>query len=293
MTNFYTHNDPVNDSPDFLSKAEIPWNKSKEEVWNELLPKLEFVPEIEVRRIYPVWARIGAAAAIILLLAIPAFMRFYLVSVSSPAGKHITISLPDGSTVAMNASSNLSYHPYWWQISRKIKLSGEAFFEVRKGKKFEVVSELGKTSVLGTSFNIYSRNSDYKVTCFTGTVKVVPLHGSGSETNRQEVILKPNDRVTLTKGGSFTVERNQVVEPVKAWVNNEFVFTSTPFIQVIEDIERQYGVTITIKGNPDYLYTGNFPKDTSVENVLTLVCRPFDIRFSVNSKGEYQIIQNN
>jgi transmembrane sensor len=287
------NNNPEPDSLDFLSRAEIPWNKSKEAVWNELLPKLASVPVAKVRRIYPVWVRISAAAVFLLLMAIPAFMRFYSVTVSSPSGKHLAVTLPDGSTVAMNAGSTLNYHPYWWQVSRKINLSGEAFFEVKKGKKFEVVSELGKTSVLGTSFTIYARDYDYKVSCFTGTVKVVPMHNNSTETNRQVVILKPNDRVSLTKGGSFTVERNQVVEPARAWINNEFVFTSTPFIRVIEEIERQYGVTITVKGNPDYLYTGNFPKDTTVENVLTLVCRPFDIQFSVISKGEYQITQNN
>ena len=70
-------------------------------------------------------------------------------------------------------------------FSRKVSLEGEAFFEVNPGKKFEVVSKFGKTIVLGTSFNIYSRNSSYQVTCMTGKVKVI------ENTGRNEVSSAP------------------------------------------------------------------------------------------------------
>jgi transmembrane sensor len=283
--------DLISDLPNFLGNASIPWHKTKEEVWNELSSELDYHIESKSRQLVPVWMRIAAAAVLVIALTIPAFMRFYYRSVNCPAGRHSTVLLPDGSTIIMNASSTINYHPFWWKFSREVNLKGEAFFKVQKGIKFEVVSNLGKTSVLGTSFNIYARNSEYKVACFTGIVKVVPRNNT--ETHNQVVVLRPNDKATLTPGGSFTVERSQVDRTSASWIKNEFVFTSAPFAEVVAEIERQYGVTIKLSGKQDFLYTGNFTKRESIENVLTLICKPFDVKYFVNSNGEYQIMQNN
>ena len=72
----------------------------------------------------------------------------------------------------LNAASRLQYHPYWWRFERQVKLEGEVFL-VKPGTLFKVVSEKGTTEVLGTEFNIYSREKNYSVFCQSGTVKVI------------------------------------------------------------------------------------------------------------------------
>ncbi len=112
------------------------------------------------------------AAAVALLVGISVLMQVYTKTITIPAGQHSHILLRIMSHVRLNAQTTLSYKPLLWKFSRKVSLEGEAYFEVQKGKKFEVISTNGKTVVLGTSFNIYSRNNNYQVTCVTGKVRV-------------------------------------------------------------------------------------------------------------------------
>ena len=46
-----------------------------------------------------------------------------------------------------------------------------------------------------------------------------------------------------------------------AWINNMFSFTARPLRPGIDEIERQYDVTITLKAGIDYSYTGYFSKE--------------------------------
>ncbi|NJO91798.1 MAG: FecR domain-containing protein [Chloroflexia bacterium] len=158
---------------EFFAKTKIHYSKSKEEVWSELDAKLGKTKQAKVIKVnFKKIISYSAAAVLIVSIGIFSFIRYYSINVYCPNGQHSAITLPDGSKVTLNANSQLSYHPYWWKYSRKLDFSGEAFFEVTKGDKFSVVSKNGTTSVLGTSFNIFARDNDYRVHCITGKVKV-------------------------------------------------------------------------------------------------------------------------
>jgi ferric-dicitrate binding protein FerR (iron transport regulator) len=156
---------------------------------------------------------------------------------------------------------------------------------VEKGKKFEVVSALGRTEVLGTTFNIYSRENEYKVTCMTGRVKVTSFKS-------KVAILSPNFEASVISDGIIMVQREPNTEASISWVNNMFNFTARPLGEVFKEIARQYGVKIILNGGTDYLYTGYFLKDKPVEEVLNLVCKPFGLTFTRISDKEYEIFQN-
>jgi len=51
------------------------------------------------------------------------------------------------------------------------KLFGKAYFDVDKGKTFTVKTDLGTVQVLGTRFDVESRDSIFKVVCYEGSVK--------------------------------------------------------------------------------------------------------------------------
>ena len=176
MSNTEKHSDHNQDfeklTNNFFGKAEIPFEKSKEDIWNKLESKLdlEYVPE--TKRVISYRMTFAIAATVLLLVAVFSVFRFYTTTIESPAGLHLTAMLPDGSSVEMNAESTISYKPLWWRFSRTVKFEGEGFFEVEKGEKFTVTSNLAKTVVLGTSFNINTRNDQYAVICYTGKVKI-------------------------------------------------------------------------------------------------------------------------
>ena len=74
-----------------------------------------------------------------------------------PQGKVAKIVLPDGSRVWLNARSSLIYpNKFLTGQPRKVKLNGEAYFEVAhdKSRPFIVETEKVQTRVLGTSFNV-------------------------------------------------------------------------------------------------------------------------------------------
>lgn len=289
MNNIYNHTDKnynlPNEPEGFIGHLEIPYEKTREEVWASLEVKLSEKPASESFIFNHYNPAIGIAATILLLAGIFALLRFYTTTISCPAGMHLACNLPDGSTVEMNAASKMAFKPLWWRFARKVSFEGEGYFEVKKGNKFEVVSESGRTEVLGTSFNIYSRDREYKVSCLTGKVRVISFTSA-------EAVLSPDYEARVDSDGNIIISKDPEPGISNAWINNMFKFTARPLTMVLNEIGRQYGVTIIFKTNPDYSYTGYFSKDRPVEEVLTLVCKPFGLTFTRNSEKEYEIFQN-
>lgn len=268
-----------------LPKIDVKYSKSKDEVWNELFA-LTTAKKPKSRSITLSWMKYVAAACIAMFLGFSGFIYFYSTTVYCPKGKHLCVNLPDESKVELNANSSVTYKPYFWKYSRKVKFEGEAFFDITKGSKFEIESKYGKTFILGTSFNIYARGEDYKVTCYTGKVKVV------STLTADKILLLPNDHAFLTKNGKLEVITDENVKSKASWRNHMFLFTDTPLKYVFEEIELQYDINIVEKGKFEQTHTGNFGKEKSVEQVLYKVCKPNGLNF-VKGPGKNYIITTN
>jgi len=272
-----------NNSDELFKHLENPWDKSKDEIWGRLSEKLE-VPIKPKTRTLKLIVTYSAAAIIFLAIGITLFARFYTKDIYCPAGEHLSMTLPGGSEVELNAETSFEYNPYWWFIARKTKVEGEAFFKVSKGNKFEVISVKGTTRVLGTSFNIYARNSEYKVTCVSGSVQVQ------AKKLREKVVLKPNQEAVLVGSNGLEVKKEVPAVQAKAWVDDKFIFTSCPLVEVFNEVERQYGVRITIEQDLNDSYTGGFDKGAGIESVLYKICRPHELSFEKKNDNTYLII---
>ena len=264
-------------------EIDLQYSVSKDEVWKNLSGQLN-QPRPEVRRgsLNPFY-KMAIAASLILLLGISGFMRFYTKMVFTSAGQHLTLCLPDSSVIELNAQSAIKFHPYWFGFARTVTLDGEAFFKVIHGDKFKVQSLKGETTVLGTSFNIYSRDNDYNVTCFTGKVRVV------SAEKNEIVLLTPNEQAFINKDGFLRFVEGVNVKAVKSWRDNMFVFTGSPIFKVLQEIERQYNIKIQFKADSNLTYTGNFSRSLSEKEVLDLVCTSLGLKFEARSGNEFLI----
>ena len=271
-------------SKEFFSSGKINWKKTEADVWSEIAQKIESVPAGRKKSMISLMAKYAAAAVLFLLIGLGAATFLYTKTVTSLPGEHLVAKLPDGSTVELNAGSIVKYYPFKWQFERKLVFEGEGFFSVQKGKKFEVESKNGSTQVLGTSFNIYARNNNYRVTCLTGVVKV-------TSTTEKSVVLQPNSHVEIEKG-EFIIKKNYKIGKVVGWKNNKFYFSGTPLKEVIDEIERQYGVTIQIQPELNNRnFAGNFPKKNNVEEVLDFVCKTMAVKFVKQSENVYLIVE--
>ena len=279
-------NDFENLTEELFSKVNIKWTKNRDDIWNDISVKIENNKNLETKTVSVKRIVYAVAAVFILVTGTVAFMWLNVKTIANPSGQHLSVSLPDNSLVKLNAQSELSYKPLWWRFSREVKFNGEGFFNVKTGSRFSVVSEKGTTSVLGTSFNVYARNGRYEVICATGKIWVSDKNSS------EKVILFPDEKAVITPSGVFEKEVNVDVTKNISWINNMFYFTSASLHEVIKEIARQYNITISIEDDIQYTYTGYFNKTNSVEEVLSLVCKPFGIKFKQNSKGNYVIFQN-
>ena len=269
----------------FGSRLTTDWQESKEAIWRRMEQKLE-TPVKPAKLIFfaqPAF-RLAVAALLVLLVGIGSVMRFHTRTYRTIPGQHLSIGLPDGSTVQLNAASSLTFRPYWWRFSRKLALEGEAYFQVSKGDRFTVISSNGTTSVLGTSFNIYARDEAYRVSCLTGTVKVTNAGGD------QEVILSANQKAEWQSSAFRKADMPADRKP--AWVNKQFEFTGRSIREVFDEIERQYGIRIISDQSLNFEYSGNFSKEESVHQVLTYICKPFNLNFEEKKTGQYQVLKN-
>jgi len=218
-----------------------------------------------------------AAAIVLVIIGITFFLTLnkpetYL----AENGKKTSFTLPDNSQVVLNSGSEVNYTKGDWDDHRKLELKGEAYFRVAKGKKFEVNTNLGKVTVLGTQFNVKARDSRFDVICYEGRVKV--------NCNNQEVI------ITRGQGVSFKNDKkisNTLITPKKPeWLQNEMSFDQELLKDIIEEMERQYNVSVELKKQePVQLFTGKIPSN-DLDVALDIIGTTFHLKATRISKDK-------
>ncbi len=278
-------NNLEDNSSGFFSNGEISWKKSQEEVWAELENKIIRLPVDNPGRIISIVTKLAAAAIFALLLGLSATFLYTKTVVCVP-GENQIAQLPDGSTVEMNSGSSLKYYPLKWIFQRSLYFEGEGYFKVTKGTKFEAVSANGKTRVMGTSFNIYARDHNYRVTCITGSVKVI-------SNSNESVLLNPNNHVEL-RNGRLVMKTNYKTEKAIDWKVNQFDFTSRPLQEVFGEIARRYAVDIKLQPElRNRSFSSNFSKPESVEDVLDYVCKSMQLSYVKQAENVFLVVKNN
>jgi transmembrane sensor len=181
-------------------------------------------------------------------------------------GEKLNVALPDGSNIRLNSSSKIRIPSnYSSAKERVVFLEGEAFFKVSKfeGKTFKVISKGVTTEVLGTSFNINSKDKEdnVSVAVVTGKVQV--------STKRSRIVLNPNE-ITSVRAETINLKKSWFdQDEVTGWNDNVLVFREESFVEVIDQLEEWYGVEFIIKGQPKVAskYNGRF-ENTSLQVVL-------------------------
>lgn len=251
-----------------LASWETPFSKTTEAAWNELEPKLTH-DSVVVKGFFDnkrSKTALLAAASVALLLAVMFWPSTTMREVASISQE--TIVLPDNSTMILNAHSKAKFAESW-SVERKVELDGQAFFQVNKGEKFTVVTANGEVEVLGTSFDVSSREKSFRILCHTGKVKVTALSNSLVLLPGQSAEVK-NDMLVQ---GSFDVEQSD-------WRKGEFSFKEEQLSNVFEEIERQFNVEIKANGIEDRFFTGRFT-NKNLNEALETVCLPMGLKFKV------------
>jgi ferric-dicitrate binding protein FerR (iron transport regulator) len=212
----------------------------------------------------------GVAAAVLILLSV-LFSNNSDTIVSTEFGDQLSVLLPDGSEVILNAKSTISYDEANWETERKIQLDGEAYFKVKKGSPFSVVSDQGTVRVLGTEFNVNTYPSYFEVKCYEGKVETLNIL---SESN---ILTKGKAQRTIGSSLQITwfFDTNET-----HWSQGQHTFDRTPFAQVIRALENQYGIQVENSEQfNNEMFTGRFTND-NIEAALKTVFNAMQIQYT-------------
>lgn len=193
-----------------------------------------------------------------------------------PQGGEYKLTLNDGTQVWLNSASELSFPVHFSGTERKVKLSGEAYFEVTKNNEKPFVVHLGKqkVEVLGTFFDVTAYPDD---TCIYTTLlngRVLVSEGENSE------MLTPGEQAVFD-GKKFTV-RKVNANLYCSWIRDRFVFTGENLEMVARKLERWYNVQFFFANESlkTESFTGSIPKYAELSQVLKMLEMTASIRFT-------------
>lgn len=184
--------------------------------------------------------------------------------------------LPDQSMYTLNAGSELIYDSENWKSERKINLSGEAFFEVEKGEKFQVNTANGQVKVLGTSFNVRSRADVLEVKCRTGKV------GIFSNAGKDFGVLTPQNALSIS--GEKIVDKWQLSQAEnKDWTAGILRFKNAKLEEVLRELERQFDVKINSQNIDNQQITSCNFQNKDLDNALITTLKPLGIGYVIGA----------
>ncbi|WP_318345819.1 FecR family protein [Flagellimonas baculiformis] len=201
---------------------------------------------------FPKWAKV--AASIVLMAGVAYFVHIHTkaeekinpiveVTKTTEWGQKLNLTLADGTQIRLNSGSTITYPDRFEGDVREVVLEGEAFFDVAKNpnKPFVIRSGEVLTTVLGTSFNIntYPDIQQIAVTVASGKVKVA--------SHENEIHLGPNEQGIFDKKTKTISKKMTDISTFLNWKDGIIHFEDTSLAQVVESLERWYGVTFVFE----------------------------------------------
>lgn len=182
-----------------------------------------------------------------------------------PAANYFKMTLSDGTDVWVNANSELSFPTVFSENERRVKLKGEAYFEVAHdaNKPFYVESSGTTVKVLGTHFNVSARTSKSIITLAEGKVEV--------SAGEHRALLMPGQQSKIV-AEDIKVTRADLTKEL-AWKNNTFYFKGDNIVEIAHQLETWYDVNISFSKNVSLTntYSGEIRRNANLTEVLTML----------------------
>ena len=210
---------------------------------------------------------------------------FAMIKVEAPQGSTTKMTLPDGTEVWLNAGSRIEYSQGFGVRDRRVKLSGEGYFEVHHNTAmpFIVNSSSLNVQVLGTKFDFrdYPTDESAMVSLDEGSV-AVGLRSSHD--GDYQYRLSPDQRAVLEKGsGNLRIENRTTTD--RLWTDGTIMLNGRRLADICIDLERSYGVKICIENRTlaQTRFYGVFHrKDQNLDHVLGTLAATGHIRYVIS-----------
>ena len=193
-------------------------------------------------------------------------------TLSTPRGGQYKLTLPDGTSIWLNAASSVRYPTAFTGKERTVEITGEAYLEVAKDKAHPFVVHANGTEVrvLGTKFNVNAYEDDkvLKTTLLEGSVQIKQEAGNG-----KPEMLKPGEQAQVSNNG-ISIVHDADVEQALAWKNGLFNFNGAGLHAVMKQLDRWYDIQVKYEGNvPEVIFQGKMDRGVNLSDVLVILTK--------------------
>jgi transmembrane sensor len=191
---------------------------------------------------------------------------------STARSEYKYVLLPDSTQVWLNAESRLDFPQQFNGKQRVVRLSGEAYFDVKHADKIPFIIQTGKvtTTVLGTAFNIkaYPGQKNVIVSVSRGKVKV-------NFDDKEVATLVKGQRVKVSNTDMRMVEKKPVVDEPASWQQGLLAYDDETIAEIIADLERVYDVSIRVTNEAvrEMRVSTRFEREKGVEQALQVLSK--------------------
>ena len=199
---------------------------------------------------------------------------------SVPKGRSFSVVLSDGTKVWVNALSKLYYPVEFDGAERRVKIEGEAFFEVKKNEKipFVVETKTYSVKVLGTKFNVnaYSEEKSVATTLVSGSVEIPGVNGAS-------VKLTPGKQFKMDKETKNVSLEDVDTELYTSWMNDVLRIQNSNLELILNVIKRRYDVEVVVQDLSllNEKFTGKVPLNDNLSVILEQLEKVSDIKFAI------------
>ncbi len=188
-----------------------------------------------------------------------------------PRNGEYQLLLEDGTRVWINSETNIEYPVSFSEKIRRVRLSGEAYFEVAHNpdRPFIVELENAKIEVLGTSFNVRAYKEDISLTTTLAEGKVAFSSGAGDE----NFVMNPGEQFELDKTSGAVTKRSVDVSLYTAWKDGRFAFRDQRLEDIFKTLARWYDVEVVYQteGIKDKRFTGDLKRYDDFNKILEIM----------------------
>ena len=161
-----------------------------------------------------------------------------------PFGHYLSMKLEDGTTVWLNSGAKLEYPLVFARGERRVKISGEAMFDVEHDAEHPFIVETFAcdVEVLGTKFDVVAEEQEnlFSTALLRGSVKVTNRLQPG-----EQFILKPNEEVRLMGKHLFLDTIDNPEEYL--WTQGMISIKGLTFPEMMHKFEKSFGVKIIVE----------------------------------------------
>lgn len=246
---------------------------------------------------YRTWSVAAVAIVLLGLITVTAYWQgsrqiqsnFSDIVVEAPLGSKTKLTLPDGSTVWLNAGSKMVYSQGFGVSDRRLAFQGEGYFEVEKNDEmpFLVQTHDVNVTVVGTKFNFrnYPEDEEAVVELLEGKVAL------GNQLKEESVrYLSPNEKMVLHKATGKMDITSAKVKEATLWTENILLFDEDLLPDIVRELERSYHVQIEIE-NEDLKQTrfyGQFNQlEQNIYDVLDMLSETGKLKYHEEGKVIY------